>query len=105
MLDEFFERIGKHRDMKYLHWNMRDINYGFAAIEHRYKVLGGKPVVVEDRNKFDLARLLIDIYGIGYIGHPRLSILLEKNNIKPLDFLTGAEEAEAFEDIVHLDKA
>ena len=41
MLDEFFDHIGGHRNMHYLHWNMRDINFGFAAIEHRYRVLGG----------------------------------------------------------------
>jgi hypothetical protein len=42
MLDEFYSHVGSHRGMKYLHWNMRDINYGFAAIDHRYKVFGGK---------------------------------------------------------------
>jgi hypothetical protein len=83
--------------MKYLHWNMRDINYGFAAIEHRYRVLGGDPFLIDDKNKFDLARLLINIYGVSYIGHPRLENLLYKNNIQPLDFLTGAQEAQAFD--------
>jgi hypothetical protein len=83
--------------MKYLHWNMRDINYGFQALEHRYRVLGGEPYVIEDDRKFDLPRLLIDIYGVGYIGHPRLEKLLERNNIRPLDFLSGRQEAEAFE--------
>jgi hypothetical protein len=97
MLDDFFHHIGSHRGMKYLHWNMRDINYGFSAIEHRYRVLGGVPFLVEDQNKSDLARLLIDIYGVGYVGHPRLETLLAKNNIQALDFLTGAQEAEAFE--------
>jgi hypothetical protein len=42
MLDELYSHVGSHKGMKYLHWNMRDINYGFAAIDHRYKVLGGK---------------------------------------------------------------
>jgi hypothetical protein len=97
MLDGFFEHVGTHRGMKYLHWNMRDINYGFAALEHRHRVLGGTPFVADDVNKHDLARTLIDIYGVGYIGHPRLETLLRKNNIKPRDFLTGAQEAEAFE--------
>jgi hypothetical protein len=87
----------RHKGMKYLHWNMRDINYGFAALEHRFRVLGGTPVVIEDGKKIDLARLLIDIYGVGYIGHPRLETLLAKNSIKPRDFLTGPQEAEAFE--------
>ena len=53
MLDEFFIHVGSHRGMKYLHWNMRDINFGFAAIEHRYKVPDGIPVV-EDYDKRSL---------------------------------------------------
>jgi hypothetical protein len=97
MLDAFFQHLGSHRGMKYVHWNMRDINYGFAAIEHRYRVLKGTPVVVDEEKKIDLARLLIEIYGVGYIGHPRLENLLAKNSIKPRDFFTGPEEAEAFE--------
>ena len=98
MLDAFFAHIGGHRGMKFLHWNMRDINYGFAAIEHRYRVLGGIPTfIIPDDNKFDLARLLIDIYGVGYTGHPRLTTLLNKNKIQPRDFQNGASEAEAFE--------
>jgi hypothetical protein len=97
MLDAFYQHVGSHRGMRYLHWNMRDINYGFAAIEHRYRVLKKTPVVIEDDKKIDLARLLIDIYGVGYIGHPRLETLLAKNSIKPRDFLTGPQEAEAFE--------
>ncbi|WP_084462757.1 hypothetical protein [Oceanibaculum pacificum] len=98
MLDNFFAHLGGHRGMKYLHWNMRDANYGFQAIEHRYRVLGGEPFVIDDNNKIDLSRLLIDIYGVGYIDHPRMERLLDKNHIAPRDFLSGAEEARAFED-------
>jgi hypothetical protein len=97
MLDAFYGHVGGHRGMRYLHWNMRDINYGFAAIEHRFRVLHGDPVVVDDDKKIDLARVLIDIYGVAYIGHPRLENLLAKNSIRPRDFLTGPQEAEAFE--------
>jgi hypothetical protein len=92
-----YQHVGSHKGMKYLHWNMRDINYGFAALEHRQRVLKGIPVIIEDDKKIDLARLLIDIYGVGYIGHPRLESLLVRNSIKPRDFLTGPQEAEAFE--------
>lgn len=76
---------------------MRDINYGFAAIEHRHRVLGGNPVLIADDHKLDLARLLIALYGGGYIGHPRLERLVEKNGITRMAFMTGAEEAAAFE--------
>jgi hypothetical protein len=58
---------------------------------------GGQPAIIADTEKFDLARILVDLYGVGYIGHPRLENLLSKNQISPLTFMTGAEEAAAFE--------
>ena len=101
MLRNFYSHLKKFQQRQYLHWNMRDSNFGFQAIEHRFRVLGGKDaelLAVDDRNKADLSRLLINIYGLGYIDHPRLEKLLEKNNITRLDFLTGKQEAEAFKD-------
>lgn len=96
MLDEFFTYAKEHQGYIWIHWNMRDINYGFKAIEHRFSVLGGTPYKIPDDKKVDLARLLIQCYGIGYIDHPRMEKLLEYNNIKAKDYLTGSQEAEAF---------
>lgn len=76
---------------------MRDVNYGFQVIEHRYRVLGGEPFEIQEDRKFDLARELITLYGVGYIGHPRFENLVKKNKITNRDFLTGAEEASAFD--------
>lgn len=76
---------------------MRDINYGFAALEHRFRVLGGEPFVLPEGKKFDLARALIALYGVSYTGHPRLTTLIEKNHIAHRDFLSGQEEADAFD--------
>ena len=59
MLKAFFNHLTGHRGMRYLHWNMRDTNYGFQAIEHRFGVLGEDPHVVDDNNKTDLSRLLV----------------------------------------------
>lgn len=98
MLGNFFEHVQGYKGMKYLHWNMRDINYGFQAIEHRFQVLQETPYIVDEQNKFDLARLLIDLYGVGYIGHPRMEKLVEENKITKIGFLNGAEEAKAFDD-------
>ena len=99
MFQQFYSHLKKFQQMRYLHWNMRDSNFGFQAIEHRFMVLGGSRddlYIVDDNNKTDLARLLIDLYGIQYIGHPRLEKLLEKNDTTQIDFLTGEEEATAF---------
>lgn len=82
---------------------MRDKNYGFQAIEHRYKVLGGQPIVLPDDKKIDLSRLLIDLYGVSYIGHPRLEKLLQLNKITHRDFMTGEQEAKAFDDGKYVD--
>jgi hypothetical protein len=98
MLDAYFAHVSGHRGTKYLHWNMRDINYGFAAIEHRYRVLGGEPFLIPDDAKVDLSRLLVDLYGNAYIGHPRLPSLMAKNHITALEFLSGAAEAQAFDE-------
>src|SRR5690606_5499573 len=87
----------QNQGLLWVHWNMRDINYGFAALEHRYRVLGGEPFVLPEGKKFDLARALIALYGVSYTGHPRLATLIEKNHIAHRDFLTGQEEADAFE--------
>lgn len=97
MLDEFADFVQHNASLKWLHWNMRDQNYGFQAIEHRHRVLGGNPrTTVQESNKFDLSRILIGLYGVGYIGHPRLVKLVQRNKISDKDFLTGEEEAEAF---------
>jgi len=97
MLDEFFSYMSERKTGIWIHWNMRDINYGFPALEHRYRVLGGEPTILDDRQKIDLARVLIAIYGRGYIGHPRLGSLVKHNKITDLDFLSGQEEADAFD--------
>ncbi len=97
MLKEFFSYVEKHSGYTWVHWNMRNIVYGFQAIEHRYKVLGGKPSEIADERKVDLSLLLIKMYGIKYIGHPRLEKLKELNKISYLGYLSGKEEATSFQ--------
>ena len=96
MLANFFEYAREHQGYTWIHWNMRDINYGFKSIEHRYAVLGGNAYKILDSKKIDLARLLVQRYGANYIGHPRMEKILSLNNIKPKNYLNGVEEAEAF---------
>lgn len=100
MLEEFFSFLSTREGYRFVHWNMRDINYGFQAIEHRYAVLGGSPVKVDDNKKFDLARALVSVYGDAYVPHGeagRMHSLVKLNSITVRDALTGREEADAFE--------
>ena len=96
MLDEFYEFVRSHPDHKWIHINMRNINFGFEAINHRYRVLGGTPVQINDNIKIDLARLFVDIYGKQYSPHPRMESLYRMNDVTMASFLNGEEEAEAF---------
>lgn len=96
MLDDFYEFARQHAAFTWVHWNMRDINYGFPALAHRYQVLGGAPPAISEDRLVDLSRLLVAIYGVGYIAHPRLRKLMDKNDITDQHFLDGESEAAAF---------
>ena len=96
MLKEFFEYLSRHKQHYWIHWNMRDINYGFQALEHRFEILEGLPNYFEDSHKFDLSRKIIALWGADYIEDPRLEKLAEKNNLFRKDFMKGKEEAMAF---------
>jgi hypothetical protein len=96
MLDEYFNFVNRHLDYKWIHINMRNINFGFEAINHRYRVLGGSPTSINDNLKIDLARLFVDVYGKQYSPHPRMESLYRLNNVTMASFLNGEEEANAF---------
>ena len=98
VLAQFFEFVKQRLHSKWVHWNMRDVNFGFDALEHRLRVLQGTPAAsVPEEKRVDLSILLIDLYGSEYIGHPRLEKLREKNGGMHRDFLTGEQQAEAFD--------
>lgn len=96
MLDEFFSYAKEHGHVFWIHWSMRDMNYGFKAIEHRYSVLGGTPYKIPDEKKVDLSRLLIHCYGDKYTEHPRMETLFAANDVNVKDYLNGKQEAAAF---------
>lgn len=98
MLEDFFEEVRLRQHCKWIHWNMRDANYGFEALENRIKALGGSPQSVPDTHRCDLSRVLLSIYGADYINHSRLDNLIKKNDITAVGYLKGAEEAAAFEE-------
>ena len=97
MLEEFYEFVERHESFIWVHWNMRDINFGFHALAHRYRVLGGTPIDIHDSMLVDLARLIVGIYGHRYVDHPRLTNLVARNEMSTKDFMTGELEAKAFQ--------
>jgi len=97
LLADFFDFVRNNQGYTWAHWNMRNINFGFHAIEHRYHVLGGDPVVLPDARKVDISDIMIKLYGVDYSPKPVLANLCQLNDITSEFFLEGREEAEAFE--------
>ena len=98
MLQDFYDFIGSNGNSFWLHWDMSNINYGFEALIHRFRVLTGKmPPRIEDSRKFNLSSLILEKYGKNCVDHPRMTKLMELNGGVHRDFLTGAEEVAAFE--------
>lgn len=106
MLDDFFKLIKQHKNYIWIHWNMRDSNYGFEAINNRYKILGGKITEIEDDLKYDLPNILGKIYTHNYEkNNPkgRLLNLAERNKLGTKNSLTGKEESECFDNKKYLE--
>jgi len=105
MLDEFYEFAKRHKDFKWIHWNMRDSNYGFEAIANRYRILGGQAFEIDQDRKYDFPRVLGKIYTSGYEkNNPdgRLLNLANRNNITVIDALKGVDESAAFDNKEYL---
>ena len=100
MLSHFYEFVKKHSTHKWVHWNMRNANYGFEAIKNRYRILGGEPNEIDNDLKHDLPIIISKIFTKNYEKHEpngKLLNLVQRNNITDRDVLTGKAEAEAFD--------
>lgn len=98
MLTGFYQFVRDRRDKYWVHWNMRNLTYGFEHLEHRYRVLGGRDAsVIPVERRLNLNDLLADRCGSGYAHHPKIKSLMELNGGIRRHFLEGKEEIQAFE--------
>lgn len=102
VIKNFVNFIKRHRNYRWLHWNMNDVYFSFEAIEHRYKVLisseGKDFVEVPFDKRYNINQLLKEIYGNDYEEEPQFDNLVKSNNRGVLinGYLSIAEEARAF---------
>jgi hypothetical protein len=78
---------------------MTNSNFGFEAIDNRFKIVGGKPLQIEEKFKINLTDTLNNIFGVFYEKDGeggKLYNLSLRNKMKPREFLTGEEEAKCF---------
>jgi len=97
LLQRFYDFVRDRRDKIWVHWNMRNLTYGFEHLEHRFRVLGnGDATAIPVERRLNLNDMLAQKYGKQYANHPKLLSLMELNGGRHRHLLTGAEEVEAF---------
>lgn len=97
MLREYFDFIRRHPGLLWVHWNMDNVIYGFDCLRHRYQVQTGEVAPnFDDSKKQNLWSLVKATYGAKCVRHPHMKSLMEENGGIRRDFLSGAEEAQAF---------
>ncbi|KCZ99511.1 hypothetical protein [Hyphomonas oceanitis] len=98
LLQQFYDFVRDRRQAHWIHWNMRNLTYGFEHLEHRYRKLTGQnPPSIPIEQRINLSDMIGDRYGSRYADNPKLRSLMEMNGGVHRHFLTGEEEVEAFE--------
>lgn len=96
MLAQFFSFLRDKLDRYWIHWNMRNVTFGFEHLEHRSRHLGNPdPPILNVEHRLNLNDILKEKYG-DYAEHPRMKNLVLLNGALPPAFLDGAQEAAAF---------
>jgi len=97
LLERFFEFAKDNNDKVWIHWNMRNLVYGFEHLEHRHEVLTKKkPNSIPIEMRVNLNDIVADRYGGHYVEDPKMISLMNLNGGRHRHFLTGKEEVEAF---------
>jgi hypothetical protein len=99
LLTHFYDFARDRREKFWVHWNMRNVTFGFEHLEHRYRVLTGRePPSIPVEVRLNLNDILKIRFGDDYVGDPRMPSLMALNGGKIQGFLSGKEESDAFKD-------
>lgn len=99
LLNAYYKYLRETPDALYVHWNMNTSEYGFVAIDKRYKFLTGQdaPYIIPKEKRYDLDDLISSKYGKKYVEHPKLPTLISLNSLHRRFCLSGKEESDKFE--------
>ena len=103
ILRAFNDFVRRHQECNWIHWDMKNIHFGFEAIKHRYeKVFGDLKGYNEIpiNNKKNLRDIIEGMYGESFVNGPdTLKSLLKCNsgNIDNNTYLSSDIESTEFE--------
>ena len=104
MLQHFFEYVKNNEKKKWLHWNMKNNNFGFEAIEERYNELGGCAIHFEEDKLFNISVLFKEKYG-KHFAHDakwngklmgKMYDMFNMNSIEDANILNGDQEVKEY---------
>ncbi len=97
LIGRFFNFLRDRREKYWVHWNMRNLTFGFEHLEHRYRSLcKSEPPSVPVEVQLNLNDILRQRYGSDYASDPKMKNLMLLNGDRDIRFLEGQQEAEAF---------
>lgn len=99
MLEKFFQFARNKHTSIWLHWNMRNIHYGFETLFHRgraKRISESNIPNIPDERRYNLSDIIIQKYGRDCVEHPRMLNLMQLNGGEPRGFLSGEDEVQAF---------
>lgn len=97
LLERFFAFLRDRREKYWVHWNMRNLTFGFEHLEQRYRSLCKiDPPSVPIEVRLNLNNILAKRYGSDYAVDPTMKNLKLLNGELDKRFLDGSQEAEAF---------
>lgn len=97
LLTQFYNFARDRREKYWVHWNMRNVVFGFEHLEHRYRSLTKtEPPSIPVEVRINLNDILKNRYGNDYAKDPKMLSLMEMNGGKVQGFLSGKEESDAF---------
>ncbi|AWA30311.1 hypothetical protein HYN48_09560 [Flavobacterium magnum] len=103
ILKAFNNFARRHQDYIWVHWNMKNIHFGFEAIKHRYEKIfedSADYFEIPSNQKKDLQVIIEGMYGDHFVNGPdQLRSLLEcnSNNTTDPNYLRAEDEAKQFE--------
>lgn len=103
ILKLFNEFVRRHNSCNWIHWDMKNIHFGFEAIKHRYEKIFGDLKNYNEipiNNKTNLRAIIEGMYGESFVNGPdKLKSLLVCNsgNIESNVYLSSNVESTEFE--------
>jgi hypothetical protein len=103
ILKAFNEFVKRHNHCVWVHWEMKNIHFGFEAIKHRFEKIFGSLddySEISSANKFNLKTILEGMYGENFVAGPdelKNLLLCNNKNLNNTIYLNKEVESSEFE--------